>query len=130
LVAARLSTRLRLPARETVYDRVMRRARKLCLKARRRSKAASRLALSVGWGGVFLWQSDTPILCVAGRSPLDEAAAIMLAELLEKHGLPARVEGADAIATSNIFRLDTRGIVMVFLSYLDAGSPAHMRAGT
>jgi hypothetical protein len=54
----------------------------------------------------------------------------MLAELLEKHGLPARVEGADAIATSNIFRLDTRGIVMVFLSYLDAGSPAHMRAGT
>jgi predicted PurR-regulated permease PerM len=73
------------------------------------------------------WQSDTPILCVAGRSPLDEAAAIMLAQLLKKHGLPARVEGADAIATANIFRLDTRGIVMVVLSYLDAGSPAHMR---
>jgi hypothetical protein len=73
------------------------------------------------------WQSDTPVLCVAGRSPLDEVAAIMLAQLLEKHGLAARVEGADAIAPANIFRLDTRGIVMVLLSYLDAGSPAHMR---
>jgi AI-2E family transporter len=69
------------------------------------------------------WRSDTPILCVAGRSPLDEAAAIMLAELLEKHGLPARVEGADAIATTNIFRLDTRGIVMVFLSISTPAAP-------
>jgi predicted PurR-regulated permease PerM len=73
------------------------------------------------------WQGDKPVLCVAGRGPLDEAAAIMLAQLLEKHGLGARVEGADAVAMSNIFRLDTAGIVMVCLSYLDAGSPARMR---
>jgi hypothetical protein len=51
----------------------------------------------------------------------------MLAQLLEKHGLGARAEGADAVAMSNIFRLDTAGIVMVCLSYLDAGSPARMR---
>ena len=67
------------------------------------------------------------MLCVAGRGPLDEAAAIMLAQLLEKHGLGARVEGADAVAISNIFRLETAGIAMVCLSYLDASSPAHMR---
>ena len=67
------------------------------------------------------------MLCVAGRGPLDEAAAIMLAQLLEKHGLGARVEGADAIATSNILRLETSGVLMVCLSYLDASSPAHMR---
>jgi predicted PurR-regulated permease PerM len=73
------------------------------------------------------WQGDKPVLCVAGRGPLDEAAAIMLAQLLEKHGLGARAEGADAVAMSNIFRLDTAGIVMVCLSYLDAGSPARMR---
>jgi predicted PurR-regulated permease PerM len=73
------------------------------------------------------WQSDKPVLCVAGRGPLDEAAAIMLAQLLEKHGLGARAEGADAVAVSNIFRLDTAGIVMVCLSYLDAGGPARMR---
>jgi predicted PurR-regulated permease PerM len=73
------------------------------------------------------WQGDTPVLCVAGRGPLDEAAAIMLAQLLEKHGLRARVEGADAVATPNIFRLETTGVVMVCLSYLDVSSPAHMR---
>jgi predicted PurR-regulated permease PerM len=73
------------------------------------------------------WQGDKPVLCVAGRGPLDEAAATMLAQLLEKHGLGARIEGADAVAISNIFRLDTAGIGMVCLSYLDAGSPARMR---
>jgi hypothetical protein len=51
----------------------------------------------------------------------------MLAQLLEMHGLGARAEGADAVAVSNIFRLDTAGIVMVCFSYLDAGSPARMR---
>ena len=51
----------------------------------------------------------------------------MLAQLLEKHGLGARVEGADAVATSNISRLETSGVVMACVSYLDASSPAHMR---
>jgi hypothetical protein len=67
------------------------------------------------------------VLCVSGRGSLDEAAAITLAQLLEKHGLRARVEGADAVATPNIFRLETTGVVMVCLSYLDVISPAHMR---
>src|SRR4029450_7264350 len=51
----------------------------------------------------------------------------MLAQLLEKHGLGARVEGADAIASSNILRLETSGLAMVCLSYFNASSPAHMR---
>jgi predicted PurR-regulated permease PerM len=73
------------------------------------------------------WQADVPVLCAAGRGPLDEAAAMMLAQLLEKHGLGARVEGAEAIASSNILRLDTSGLALVCLSYFDASSPAHMR---
>jgi predicted PurR-regulated permease PerM len=73
------------------------------------------------------WQADTPVLCVAGRGPLDEAVAIMLAQLLQKHGLRARVEGAEAIAGSNIFQLETKGVAMVCVSYLDASSPPHMR---
>ena len=28
------------------------------------------------------WQSETPVLCIAGRGPLDEAASSMLAQLL------------------------------------------------
>jgi predicted PurR-regulated permease PerM len=73
------------------------------------------------------WQTDTPVLCVGSRGPLDEAVAIMLAQLLEKHGLGARVESTDAVAVSNVYRLETVGTAMVCLSYLDASSPAHMR---
>jgi predicted PurR-regulated permease PerM len=73
------------------------------------------------------WRAETPVLCVAGRGPLDEAIAIMLAQLLEKHGLCARVDGVDAIARTNILHLETSGVAMVCVSYLDASSPAHMR---
>jgi predicted PurR-regulated permease PerM len=73
------------------------------------------------------WQAGSPLLCLAGRGPLDEAAALMLAQLLEKHGLGARVVGADAVAATTISRLDTTGVTMVCVSYLDASSPAHMR---
>ena len=71
------------------------------------------------------WRSQTPILCVAGRGPLDEAVAAILAQLLGKHGLAARVEGAEALA--NVFRLETEGIALVCISYLDNASTASMR---
>ena len=73
------------------------------------------------------WQGEHPVLCVAGRSLIDEAAAIMLGQLSTAHGLAARVEGADALSTTNIFRLETTGVAIVCLVYLDAGAPAHMR---
>jgi predicted PurR-regulated permease PerM len=73
------------------------------------------------------WQAPTPVLCVAGRGPLDEAVAAMLAQLLGKHGLNARVENAEAIASGSVSRLDTAGIILVSLSYLDASSTAHVR---
>jgi hypothetical protein len=73
------------------------------------------------------FQGEAPVLCIAGQGPLDEAAAIMLAQLLTKHGLGVRVEGAEALSTQNIARLETDGIALACLCYLDAGSPAHMR---
>jgi predicted PurR-regulated permease PerM len=73
------------------------------------------------------WQSDYPVLCVAGRSLLDEAAAIMLGQLSTAHGLAARVEGAEALSTANIFRLETTGVAVVCLVYLDASGRTHMR---
>ena len=73
------------------------------------------------------WQGEHPVLCVAGRSLIDEAAAIMLAQLSTAHGLAARVEGAEALSTTNVFRLDTTGVAIVCLVYLDASGPAHMR---
>jgi predicted PurR-regulated permease PerM len=73
------------------------------------------------------WQSEYPVLCVAGRSLLDEAAAIMLSQLSTAHGLAARVEGAKALSTANIFRLETTGVAVVCLVYMDGSGPAHMR---
>lgn len=74
-----------------------------------------------------LWQGEHPVLCLAGRGPIDEAAAIMLGQLTTAHGLPSRVAGADALSTANIFRLETKGVAIVCLVYMDASGPAHMR---
>ena len=69
-----------------------------------------------------------PVLCVAGRGPFDDAMARMLIQLLEKHGLGGCVETNAAVSTSNIVRLNSAGVMVVCLSYLDLGSsPAHLR---
>src|SRR5579871_5280845 len=73
------------------------------------------------------WQGAHPLLFIAGRTPLDEAAALMAGQLCTVHGLAARVEGADALSTANIFRLQTDGVALVCLSYLDSGNAAHIR---
>jgi predicted PurR-regulated permease PerM len=73
------------------------------------------------------WRSDVPVLCIPGRSPLDESAALMLGQLLSKHGIRARVLGHDALQTENLFRLDSAGVAMICLSYMDAISTVHIR---
>jgi hypothetical protein len=52
----------------------------------------------------------------------------MLAQLLGKHGLGARVVPHEAVSRENIRRLDTTGVAMVCISYLEiSGNPAHLR---
>ena len=69
-----------------------------------------------------------PVLCVAGRGPFDDAVARMLIQLLEKHGVGGCVETNAAVSASNIVRLDSAGVMVVCLSYLDLGSSAaHLR---
>jgi hypothetical protein len=67
------------------------------------------------------------VLCVAARTMLDEAAAIMFGHLCRAHGLATRVEGAETLSTSNIFRLESNGVAVVCLSYLSAENLAHLR---
>ena len=69
-----------------------------------------------------------PVLCVAGRGPFDDAVARMLLQLLEKHGLGGCVETNAAVSSSNILRLNSAGVRVVCLSYLDLdSSAAHLR---
>jgi predicted PurR-regulated permease PerM len=74
------------------------------------------------------WRGEAPVMCIAGRGPLDEASSAMLAQLLQKHGLDARVVPHDAVSRSNIIGLDVEDVAMVCISYLDiSGNPAHLR---
>ena len=75
------------------------------------------------------WASATAVLCIPGPSPLDEAAALMLAQILEKHGLGVQVKKHQVVASGNIFHLSGEGVAMVCLSYIDIGdTPARARA--
>jgi hypothetical protein len=51
----------------------------------------------------------------------------MLGQLSTEHGLSARVEEAEALSTTNVFRLDTTSVALVCLVYLDGSGAAHMR---
>ena len=74
------------------------------------------------------WQGEGAVLCVAGRGPLDEAASTMLAQLLHKHGLGARVVPHHAVSRASIGELDVAGAAMVCVSYLElSGNTSHLR---
>ena len=75
-----------------------------------------------------IWRGPTPVLCVAGLGPLDEAAASMLAQLLSKHGVGSRIAPHDAVARGSISSLDMEGVAVVCVSYLDISErQAHLR---
>jgi predicted PurR-regulated permease PerM len=74
------------------------------------------------------WRTEAPVLCLAGRGTLDEAATAMLAQLLTKHNLGSRVAPHEAASREYIPALDVEGVAMVCISYLEiSGSPAHLR---
>jgi len=73
-----------------------------------------------------VWRGKV-VMCVAGRGSLDEAAAAMLEQLLQQHGIAARLVASEAVAPANIFRLDVRDVQMVCLSYLEPGGFTNAR---
>jgi len=74
------------------------------------------------------WVVDEPILCIGGRSALDEAAAAMLAEVLKKRGLGAKALSPDSISAGHIASLAKTEAKLVCLSYLGLGAgPALIR---
>jgi predicted PurR-regulated permease PerM len=75
-----------------------------------------------------VWQGDEAVLCVAGRGPLDEAAAQMLAQLLGKHGVGAAVLAHADVAPAKLMALDLSAVAMVCVCYLEtSGTPSHVR---
>jgi predicted PurR-regulated permease PerM len=75
------------------------------------------------------WASPTAVLCIPGPSPLDEAATLMFAQILEKHGVGVQIKKNQVVSSGNIFHLSGEGVAMVCLSYIDNGdAPTRARA--
>src|SRR4029079_1503244 len=72
-------------------------------------------------------QAENVVLCVGGRSALDDAASLLLAHLLQRQGLTARVAGYETLSVAGIAELDPARIGVICLSYLDVSSEAHLR---
>ncbi len=73
--------------------------------------------------------SGTTVLCIPGPSPLDEVAAKILAQILEKHGFGVQVEKHELVLPGNAFHTDIEDVAVVCLSYIDVGdAPVRARA--
>jgi AI-2E family transporter len=68
------------------------------------------------------------VLCVASRSPLDQTAASMLAQVLTKRGASAVSLPFERVGFETLLTSDTRAAKIVCLSYFGVASkPAHVR---
>ena len=86
--------------------------------------AASNAAAPVADNLAPGWRTASPVLCFAGRGPLDEAASSILVQLLGKHGLGARAAPYEDASRDSITKLDVEGVAMVCISYLEiTGGP-------
>ncbi|MDB5644471.1 AI-2E family transporter [Methylobacterium sp.] len=72
------------------------------------------------------WQAAKPVLCVSSRGPFDEAATLMLGQILGRHGLAAEV-----MSMADLRRgerpADLPGIALVCFSYLEPVSLSQIR---
>ena len=68
------------------------------------------------------------VLCVASRSPLDQTAASMLAQILTKRGVSAVSLPFERAGFETLLTAETRAAKIVCLSYFGVASkPAHVR---
>jgi hypothetical protein len=64
---------------------------------------------------------DYSVICIGGRTPLDESAAALFAHLLQtEEGIALRVEPASALTPAGLLRLDAARADVICLSYLDS----------
>lgn len=67
------------------------------------------------------------VVCIGARSQLDEAAALMLGQILEKHGLAAEALPPTALLAPGIERLVARGPALICLCYIGPHNVAHVK---
>ena len=70
---------------------------------------------------------NMPVMCVAGRGPLDEAAALLLVDMLAKYRVTARVVPSDETSAAQVNDLDIDGVRLACVSYLEPGTYKNAR---
>ena len=70
------------------------------------------------------WKTPQSILCIPGLGKLDEAAALVLAQVLRRRGYGASAEKADALSMSKFFSLDLSGTSLICICYVERPSSA------
>jgi predicted PurR-regulated permease PerM len=73
------------------------------------------------------WRTQKPVLCIPGLGLLDETVALMVAQLVERQGIGARAEQADALSMARVFSLDTKEVALVCLCYVENATSAQIR---
>ncbi len=68
------------------------------------------------------WDVETPVLCISGRSVLDEAAAAIFAEAVRQRGLNAEVLSHEILTVGQITKLSNTDAKLICLSYLGFNS--------
>ena len=66
-------------------------------------------------------------LCLAGRTPIDQAACAILAQLAEREHVAARVLGPDSLTISGVSRLNPEGVEVLCIFYVGRQSLAVVR---
>ena len=67
------------------------------------------------------------VVCIAARSQLDEAAALMLSHILGKHGLPAKALPPTTLLTAGLAELAKIDPALICLCSIGPQSAAHMK---
>ncbi len=73
------------------------------------------------------WRSPRSILCIPGATKLDEAAALVLAQIMRRRGFGAVAEKSDALSMSRFFSLDLADTSLVCVCYVDRPSSAKIQ---
>ena len=72
------------------------------------------------------WRNGHPVLCIPGMGLLDEAAAILVAQLVERRGIGARAEQSEALSLSRILSLETKNVALICLCYVGSATSAQI----
>jgi predicted PurR-regulated permease PerM len=70
------------------------------------------------------WERPGAVLCIPGAGKLDEAATLILAQMLKRRGLGAAAETADALSMSRFFSLDLSQAAAFCVCYVGKPSDA------